>query len=122
MPRTLLAAFTPVGPHPVSVAAGALLPTFTAYDAANKNEFLCTGRELLLIKNAHASLAKTVTILTAADPQGRKNDITAYSIAAGATALFWFGSIVGWDSGSGKVWLDAEDNNIQFCVVRPSTL
>ncbi len=122
MPRTTLAAFTPKGPWPASIAAGELLPTFTAYDAVNKNDFLCTGRELLLIKNNHATLAKTVTFLSANDPHNRKNDIGPYSIAAGAVAIFWFGSIIGWDAGGGKVNLDAEDNNIQFCVVRPGTL
>lgn len=122
MARTTLPIFTPRGPYPVTVAAGDLATTWTAYDAVNKNDFLCTGKELLLVKNNHATLAKTVTLLTAADPHGRKNDITTYSIPAGVVCQFWFGNIVGWDAGGGKVNVDAEDNSIQFCVVRPGTL
>ena len=94
MARTALTVATPKGPYD-SVSANGLDFAFTAADEVNGNAFVCSGRELVLMRNDHATDAATVTIASAPDPYGRTKDITAYSLAAGEFAAFWVGKSVG---------------------------
>ena len=117
MPRTLLTPQTPKGPYPGTVAANALDYTYVAADLANGNEFVGTGRDLLLMKNDDAA-PQTITLTSAADPYGRTSNITAYSMGIGEFAMFWFGNLVGWDQGGGKLFIDVSDVDIKLAVVR----
>jgi len=115
MARTALTVTTAPGAYPT---AGVAL-TWDSADASNGNDFVFTGRELILVRNAHASTAKTVTLTSAADPQGRSGDITAESLAAGVVRCFGpFRNKTGWNQSGGKFHLTAEDNNIKFAVIR----
>ncbi len=57
--------------------------TWTAASAAADTIVIPSGRVLLLFRNSGAS-ARTITIASNYDAHGRKADITAVSIAAGA--------------------------------------
>ncbi len=118
MARTALNVVSPKGPHS-PVSAGQLDFLFAAADQANGNAFPCTGRELVLIRNSHASDPATVTITSAPDPYGRTKDIATYSLAAGDYAAFWIGSTVGWKQSDGKAHLDvAGTGTIEFAILR----
>ena len=118
MARTALTVAVPKGPYD-AVTANGLDFAFTAADEVNGNAFVCTGRELVLVRNTHATDAATVTITSAPDPYGRTKDITAYSLAAGEFAAFWIGRSIGWRQSDGKVWLDAGGSGtIEFAVLR----
>jgi len=114
MPRTALAKIQSPGSFPTA----GVLCTFTAYDAANMNDFSMTGDDLLLVRNVAVS-AKTVTINSSADNMGRSRDITAQSVAAATTVVFGpFTNKAGWVQALNKLHFQAEDNNIQFCVIK----
>ena len=118
MARTALTVAVPKGPYD-AVTANGLDFAFTAADEVNGNAFACTGRELVLVRNTHATDATTVTISSAPDPYGRTKDITAYSLAAGEFAAFWIGKTAGWRQSDGKVNLDvAGTGTIGFAVIR----
>jgi hypothetical protein len=92
--------------------------TWTDADATNKNQFTMGGNDLLLVRNGHASTAKTVTINSVPDAQGRSRDITAESLAAGVTRAFGpFKEIAGWAQSGGTLNCEGEDNNIKFAVI-----
>lgn len=117
MARTDLTPITPKGPYPGTVAPTDLDLTFTAADAANKNQFAFTGRQVILVQNVHASAAKTFTLTSVADPQARTADIATYSLAAGKVAAFLATNLIGWAQSGGKFYLEGEDNNIKFCIL-----
>jgi len=119
MARTALSIITPKGPYSV-VSAGDLDFVFEAADDLDGNAFPCTGRELILIQNTHATDAATVTISSAPDPYGRTKDITTYALDAGEFAAFWVGKTIGWRQSDGMVYLDvAGTGTIEFAVLRP---
>jgi len=93
---------------------------FEAYDSTNKNRFKAGGRDLVFALNTGAS-ARTVTISAARDPYGRAEDVTAYSVAAGALACFGPFPLEGWGQKSGEnigyIELEASHTDIQFAVV-----
>jgi hypothetical protein len=116
--RTALTVLTPKGNYDAVLANG-LDFTFAAADSVNGNAFICAGRELLLVRNAHATDAATVTIASAPDPYGRTKDIATYSLAAGEFAAFWIGKTTGWRQSDGKVHLDvAGPGTIRFAILR----
>ncbi len=118
MARTALSVVAPKGPHSV-VSAGQLDFVFAASDPENGNAFPCTGRDLILMHNDHATDPATVTVTSAPDPYGRTKDIAAYSLAAGDYAAFWIGSTVGWKQSDGKAHLDvAGTGTIEFAILR----
>jgi hypothetical protein len=110
-----LTVITPIGPHPTSVSADAL--DFAQTASSSSDTFTITGHELLLAINTDVS-ARTITLTTVVDPYNRVNDVTAYSVGAGETAGFWFGSTVGWRNGSGKVTISASNAALKWSVVR----
>lgn len=116
--ETALAVVTPKGPFD-PVSANALDFSFAAADTVNGNSFVCTGRELILIRNDHASDPATITITSAPDPYGRIKDIEAYSLAAGEFAAFWAGKSIGWRQADGKVWMSvAGPGTIKIAILR----
>lgn len=115
MPRTTLTKIQAPGSYPT---AGVVV-TFTAYDATNKNDFNMTGDDLLLIRNDHASTAKTFTLNSVADEMGRTRNIAAQSLAAGVTYVVGpFTNKVGWAQTGNKLHFEGEDNNIKFAVIK----
>jgi len=118
MARTALTVSTPKGPYD-AVSANGLDFSFAAADEVNGNSFVCSGRELILMHNDHATDAATVTIASAPDPYGRTKDIATYSLAAGEFATFWIGRTTGWRQSDGKVNLDvAGTGTIKFAILR----
>lgn len=107
MSLTALTPITPVGPYPASVGAGALVASFVACDNTNGNSFPLTGHEILELRNTDSS-AHTVTISSTPDSRNRPDDITSYSLAAGADIAFSFLSgLEGWQQSDGSVHFQA---------------
>lgn len=119
MPRTSVTAniVTPKGPYPGVVNANDLDVVQFNLDNTNGNEFVGTGRELLVIQNPTAG-AVTVTLTSSNDPQNRKADITAYSLGVNEFLAFWFGSLIGWDQGNGKIYLDCSATGLKGFIFR----
>ena len=89
--------------------------TFTAADVANKEQFALTGKEIVVARNSGAS-ARTVTINSVAI-NGRTGDITADSIAAGATHVYGpFNPDGGWAQTDGTLHLEADNAEVLFAV------
>lgn len=118
MPRTALTVQTPKGPFPGAVAATDLDYTYTAADVANKNDFVLTGREMILCRNSDGTTPHNVTFTSVNDPQLRPQDITTYAIALNGFSIFWAGSVVGWRQTDGKFYLEADDAQILFAIVK----
>jgi hypothetical protein len=100
------------------VTAGQLDITFEAADNVNGNTFVCTGREILIMKNTTGT--NTVTITSVANDKGRTEDLTAYSLATLDIAL-WTGGLTntkGWQSTSKTIALLASAAEVTFAVVR----
>lgn len=118
MSRTVLTKQVGIGKYPVlPVTAASADITWTAADTGNNNEFVATGREILLVKNTD-SAPHTVTIHSVPDSLGRTGDITAYSVGAGLISLFGPFPLAGWDQTDGAVWIDGSDTHIQFAVIQ----
>lgn len=110
-----IATQTPLGPYPGTVGSGALNFTLAAADPSNGNSFALTGREVLLVFNSDVAAAHTVTFTSAPDPQGRTSDITSYSVASGAYAIFSYrGGVNGWRQSDGTAHLMASSASIEF--------
>lgn len=116
MARTALTVIGIKGSYEPAATAVATC-TFTAADASNGNSFVATGREVVLVRNTHATDPKTVTVTSVANAKNRTGHITGHSIAAGVTKVLPFFKPEGWASG-GVIALDGEDNNIAFSVLR----
>lgn len=112
---TSIAVQTPLGPYPGAVGSGALNFALAAADPSNGNSFALTGREVLLVFNSDVAAAHTVTFTSAPDPQGRTSDITSYSVASGAYAIFSYrGGVNGWRQSDGTAHLMASSASIEF--------
>ncbi len=113
---TAIASQTPVGPWPATplVADSADL-IFTAADMGG-NKTVLTGRMLLLAHNVNVA-AKTVTITSVADPDGRTGDITTYSIGASEKMAFLLDP-VGWKNADGSVYYLANHVDVSFALVK----
>lgn len=112
MPRTTLTKTTSPGPYPTTVQT----VTMTAADTTNKNQFALTGREIVIIQNTD-TVARTVTITSTTDPQGRTGDISAVSLAAGAIAVVGPFGLPGWIQTDGMLYLEASAATVKFGVV-----
>lgn len=119
MSKTALTPISILGPYPVlPVSASALDLTMTAADVSNGNNFVSTGKEILIVQNTDTG-AHTITLGSAPDSLGRSGDITAYSIAAGKISAFNFtGLNGGWKQSDGTISVNANDVSIKFAVLR----
>jgi hypothetical protein len=116
MARVLL---TPVVLTNQVIGVGAGLADFVpvAGNATDFNEFVCTGKELLIIQNSGAS-PYTVTVYAGTDPYGRTGAITAYSLAAGDLVVLGpFPSEI-WAQTNGKINVDCSNIAIKYAVLR----
>lgn len=112
MARTPLPIVTLAGPY--AIAAGAFV--WTASDVANGNSFAATGREIVLFRNAGATL-RTLTITATNDDLGRAVNLVQ-TIAAGiyrATQMF---PLLGWAQSTGVVFVDGSHAELELAVLR----
>lgn len=98
------------------MAADALDAVFTAADVANKNQWLPSGKDLLIAWNSGAS-PYTVTLTSAADPQNRTGDIATYSLAAGDIAVIGPLGTSGWVQSDGYIYCEASNASVKFAVI-----
>lgn len=106
------------GPHPTTVAANSLDIAFTA-STPGGDKFAATGREILVVSNSDPEDPYTFSVTSQPDSYGRTTSIlTSYSLAAGETAMFWFGSITGWRDSSGFINLTSQNAAITYAVVK----
>lgn len=117
MPRQTLTKIVPKGPYPaLPVSVNSLDFVFTAADAVNKEQFVPGANTLLIVKNAHATLAKTFTLTSKADAKNRTGDVTTYSLGVGEYAAFLFKKD-GWMQSDGRIYMEAESNDIRYAVI-----
>ena len=112
MARTRLSVVEAPKTHP----GGSVAYTFTAHDIVNENDFLTTGREVLLIKSADAG-SQDVVITSMPDSYGRTQDLTV-SVAAGAERAVYFSTRDGWMQSDGEIYLDCTVATISYAVIR----
>ena len=112
MARTVLTKDTAPG---TNAAVGKVL-TQAAWDNANGNRFIATGKELVLAQNTDVG-AQTVTITSVADPYGRTGNVTAFSIPAGGLAIFGPFNVQGWQQSDGYIYIDASVVTVKFSVI-----
>ena len=114
MPRTNLVKTDAPGPYP---SAGTLV-TYGNADSVNGNSFVFNANELVVVRNVHATDAKTVTLTSAPDTQGRVKNITAESIPAGVTRIFGpFTQKLGWQQTGGVFHIDGQDTNVRIAII-----
>ena len=121
MSRTNIAAQTPLGPFPAggAVGAGALKINWAAADVSNHNEFILSGKEVLLVWNTDTG-AHNLTLTSAPDQRGRSADVSGYSIPAGEIHAFSFRQGAdGWQQTDGHVFFQADDATVKFAVLSP---
>ncbi len=112
MPRTSLTKTPLAGSYP----GNSVTPTFAPADAMNGNQFIATGKELLLVKNVGAT-TRSITLNSASDTFGREADITE-TIAAGVLKAFGPFQLNGWAQASTYAFeLDATHADVQIAVV-----
>jgi hypothetical protein len=118
MARQLLTKLVPVGPYPaLPVVANSLDLPFTAANATDKEHFIPGNDSLLIVKNDHATLAKTFIITSKANEMNRTGDVGPYSLGAGEHAVFRLKKS-GWMQSDGKIRIEAESSDIKFAVIQ----
>ena len=107
----------PLGPYPtLPVGAGTMTLTETPADVTNKDQFTPSGDDLVIAHNTGAS-AYPITFTSVADDLKRTGDVSSYSIAAGAIAVYRFKK-PGWMQPDGKVYIEAGNAAIKWVVVQ----
>lgn len=116
MPRTALTKKTALGAFG-TYSAGAAVVTMNAGDATNGNSFVASANDLVIVRNSGAG-ARTITFSSVADEKGRTGDITAYSLAAGAIAVFGpFTTAQGWRQSDGNIYITPEHAEVLIGVI-----
>ena len=121
MAATVITVQQLLSPFPVTpLTANSADIVFTALTVTEGDEFTCTGREVILIKNGTGT--NTLTISSADDEKGRAEDITSYSLADGDFAMFSQGltNSQGWKT-AGKIKLTPSSAEITCAVLRLPT-
>jgi hypothetical protein len=120
MARLAITPATVVGPYLTGQpAADSLDILFTGPAVASDGiSFPLTGREVMIMRNIHATTAQTVTITSAPDPQGRTQDVTAYSLGAGEFAAFLPSQLPGWRQADGNLYAVGGTTDIKFAILR----
>lgn len=87
-----------------------------AADTVNNNAFVASGNDLLIIHNT-GETAHSVTISSVDDPYGRQGDVDSVSIPAGEIHHYGPMALTGWRQSDGKIYLEADDAEIEFGVI-----
>jgi hypothetical protein len=113
MARTALTPIALNNPYGAAVAV-----TYTAGDAVNGNQYVCTGRERLLVKNGDGAAPHTFTLKRTTDPFGTAADqvITVPLSAEVATPTI---PQVGFIQADGNVYIDVSSAQLSFAVLQP---
>lgn len=98
-------------------AAGGTVVTWTAADVSNGDEISLTDKDMLLVRNVHASTGYTYTVASVADERGRTGDLTTIALAAGVMHVIGNGMGTGWLQTTGKLNLNANNTNIQWAII-----
>lgn len=115
MARQTITPIVAPGRYPTDGVEG----TPTAADATNKEQYVMTGRELVIAYNKHATDAATVTINSVADPKtGRTGNITTDSIPAGKFHVYGPFAQEGWMQTDGYMYMEASAADILWMVIR----
>ena len=114
MGRTALTVLPLSGPYPNPLTLDAL--TWEAFDVVNDNDFVLTGREIILIRNDDVG-AQLVTLESIASDKGRTGDVTL-TVAAAAYAMYQASSLGGWLQAGGKFFLKAADADVKVAIVQ----
>ena len=102
---------------PKTHPGGSVVYTWTAHDTGDEgNDFLFTGREVLLIKSADAG-PQDVTIVSAPDAYGRTQDLVI-TVAAGEERAVALLARDGWMQSDGAVRLECTVATISYAVIR----
>lgn len=112
MARTTLTPVEVPRTHP----GGEVVYIWAAADEVNKNEFLLTGREVLLIKSADAG-SQDVIISSVVDRFGRTGDLTV-SVDASEEVTLAFLDREGWMQSNGMLYLECAVNTLSFAILR----
>lgn len=113
MARTTLTKTTAPGGY---TGAGVVV-TMAAADTTDQNQFVSTGKELVIAHNTGAS-QYTVTINSSDDEYGRQEHISAETIEAGEIKIYGPFPIHGWrQSGSMYIWLEANNVAVELGVI-----
>lgn len=113
MPRQTLTKSTAPGGY----ADDGVTVTMTAAIVADKEQFIATGKELVIAQNTNVG-AQTVTITSAADETGRVKHITTDSLAAGAIHVYGPFPLHGWvQAGTQYIYLEAGHADIKFGII-----
>ena len=112
MARTVLT----VKEIPKTYPGGEVVYTWVAHDDTNQNEFVLTGREVLLIKSADGG-PQDVVIDSVADRYGREGPLTI-TVEAGEEVALAFLSREGWMQPEGTLHLDCTVATISYAVLR----
>ncbi len=116
MARTLVAPQV-LANQDLNVAANGRDLTQVAADATNFNDFVGTGKELLIVDNSGAT-AHTITIYAASDTYGRTGKIDAYSLGAGEKAVFGPFPTTVYNQTNGHVNVDCNHAELKLSVVK----
>lgn len=119
MPRVTITKQVPSGPFiTLQPAANSLDLTQLAADVTNKEQFVPSGDDLLIVHNSGAS-PYTITITSAVDPTTKRTgDITAYSLGAGELAIFRFKGNAGWAQSDGRIYIEASNAAVKWSVLQ----
>lgn len=111
MPIIALPRLAAQGPYPTTMAD----LTWTAGDPAGVT-LKVGSKDLILVRNVHATTAQTATIVSPADDKGRSVTITK-SIAAGAFAFLGPLPPTHWVNSSGLLTITPSTVDLQFAVI-----
>lgn len=102
-----------------AVTAGSADFTFAAATATDFDEWICNGRDLLLVFNGSGG-ALTLTIHSVDDEKGRAENITTYSLADGDYAAFGIGltNSKGWQQTDRTIHIDGSAVGVTFAILR----
>ena len=106
---------------PITPVADSLDQIFVAPTATVDGvSFKSTGREVVSVRNTHASSAWTFTIKSVADSLGRTGDIGPYTLNAGDTAMFQMPAN-GFKDSNGNITIVMSDLTVKVAVARTTS-
>ncbi len=101
---------------PGSYAAAGVAITMTAADAGAGNQFISTGRELVIAHNTGIA-ERHITITSVINAKNRLGTITDEHIAAGAYRVFGPFKVDGWRQSTRYLLLSADHAEVLFGII-----
>ena len=91
--------------------------TLAAGDAVNGNQFVSTGKELIIAHNTDGAAAHTVTVQSTDDPKYARQGDAALSVGASEYAVMGPFPPHGWAQSDGYVYVDVDDAQVELGVI-----